>query len=168
MRITMSTSYVTYVTVLLAYVSGCILPIPHKRVSRVGCEGTVRDANTGNPIKGAIVHVIYSGQTNITSRTDSRGHYKVEDKLTWHYALFIGIPTSFSLFPTLDAPRTPSAISVTADGYAPWIWKSWVDIDDIVSPYDDLAENDSSNVELKAIKQKRESQVEINGKQNSL
>lgn len=47
-------------TCLALLVSGCILPIPHKRVSVVGCEEIVCDADTGTPIMGASVSVMYS------------------------------------------------------------------------------------------------------------
>ena len=104
-------------------ISGCFLPIPHKRVSRVGCEGIVLDVDTGLPIEGATICFMY-GNTNITTHSNSQGYYKIQDGESWHGAYFIGVPASFSLFPTLDGPRIPCAIVITSEGYKSFKWQS--------------------------------------------
>lgn len=135
---------------LLLCTAGCILPIPHKRVSVVGREGVVYDAFTGKPIKGASVVVMYSGMARPkTVLTDDLGHYKVSEEESWHGAYFIGIPVSFSLFPTLDAPSIPNAVSVSADGYIHWEWYSWFEIDEAGNITDVTIDNDPAHVELK-------------------
>lgn len=134
--------------VLLFCASGCILPIPHKRVCFVGQEGVVCDARTGRSVKDATVNVIYSGKTKTVS-TDIHGRYKVSDEKSWHMAYLIGIPVSFSLFPTLDAPSPPHAITISADGYHDWEWHMWFDIDESGNITDATTNNDPAHVELK-------------------
>lgn len=142
--------------VLLLFTAGCILPIPHKRVSVVGREGVVCDAFTGKPIKGATVEVMYSGMAKPkTVFTDDLGRYKVSDEESWHGAYFIGIPVSFSLFPTLDAPSIPTAVSVSADGYIRWEWHSWFAIDEAGNITDATTDNDPAHVELKSQREKK-------------
>lgn len=143
--------FFSLVTFLLIFTSGCVIPIPHKRVSRVGCEGVVLDARTGNPIREATVCVMYEGATNIEARTDAKGHYRICDETTWHGAYFIGVPASFSLFPTLDAPLYPLAISVSAEGYDRWKWQAWIDIDSNSAFSDESAEIFPSTMRLNSI-----------------
>ena len=50
------------VYLLIGLLSGCIMPIPHKRVSVIGIEGIVCDSDTGAPILGASLSVMYSGK----------------------------------------------------------------------------------------------------------
>lgn len=133
---------------LMFCITGCILPIPHRRVSVAGSEGMVYDADTGKPIIGALVSVMYPGSTTNVF-TDAQGRYKVDDEKSWHGAYFIGIPVSFSLFPTLDAPLFPTAISVSADGYIPWKWQSWCDIEETENSSDVATDSDPSCVNLK-------------------
>lgn len=135
---------------LALFVSGCILPIPHKRVSVVGCEGIVCDADTGTPIMGALVSVMYSGKTE-NVLTDEQGRYKVDEEMSWHGACFIGIPVSFSLFPTLDAPLFPRAISVSVDGYAPWRWQSWIDLNAETNCLDSTSSLDPTCIRVKRL-----------------
>ena len=135
---------------LLLSMSGCILPIPHKRVSVAGCEGVVCDALTGKPINGATVNVMYSGMAKPkTTLTDDLGRYKVFDEKSSHGAFFIGIPVSFSLLPTLDAPSVPNAVSVKANGYIYWEWHSWFDIDEAGNITEVITNKDPSHIELK-------------------
>lgn len=141
---------------LLLCTSGCALPIPHKRVSVLGCEGEVFDALTGAPIKDATVSVYYSGRAKAkTVFTDIHGRYKVSDEESWHGAYFIGIPVSFSLFATLDAPSIPTAVSVSADGYIHWEWHSWFDIDEPGNITDASTDNDPAHIELKPQSEKK-------------
>ena len=135
---------------LIYCATGCVLPVPHKRVSVVGGEGLVRDADTGTPIMGALVSVMYPANTKNVF-TDSKGRYKVDDEKSWHGAYFIGIPVSFSLFPTLDAPLFPTAISVSADGYIPWKWQSWCDVEEAENRSNAATGSDPSYVELKPL-----------------
>ena len=141
---------VIYSICLAQFVSGCILPIPHKRVSVVGCEGIVCDADTGTPIMGALVSVMYSGKTENVF-TDEQGRYKVDEEMSWHGAYFIGIPVSFSLFPTLDAPLFPCAISVSVDGYAPWRWQSWIDLNAETNCLDSTSSSDPTRIRVKRL-----------------
>ena len=67
------------VYLLIGLLSGCIMPIPHKRVSVIGIEGIVCDSDTGAPILGASVSVMYSGKSKIVF-TDEQGRYKVEEE----------------------------------------------------------------------------------------
>lgn len=137
--------------VLLFCEAGCMLPIPHKRVSVVGSEGIVCDADTGTPIIGASVSIMYSGKVKIVF-TDGQGRYKVDDEKSWHGAYFVGIPVSFSLFPTLDAPLFPLTILVSANGYVPWRWWSWCDIDEKGNIVDSATDADPSYVKLKSLR----------------
>lgn len=138
------------VYLLIGLLSGCIMPIPHKRVSVIGIEGIVCDSDTGAPILGASVSVMYSGKSKIVF-TDEQGRYKVEEEKSWHGAYFIGIPVSFSLFPVLDAPLFPCAIFISADGYASWRWQSWSDIDEVGNLENTATGSGMSCVKLKKL-----------------
>jgi len=114
-----------------AFITGCILPIPHTRVVRPECEGFVSDIMTGRPISNAEVLVVYEGGTNITARTDSSGHWVIPSEKTWHAAVFVAPPTGISLLPRFDGTHFPCEITIGADGYDKWKWTSWVDKDTI-------------------------------------
>lgn len=62
---------ISTILILFLFVSGCLLPIPHKRTCRAGYEGIVTDALTGVPITNATVTIEYLGGTNIITQTDS-------------------------------------------------------------------------------------------------
>ena len=92
--------------------SGCILPIPHKRIARLGYEGHVSDINTGFPVEDAVVSIHYYGGTNILTYTDISGQYTVPNVETWHGAIVYGLFSAFSLFPYLATDSTtPTAHS---------------------------------------------------------
>ena len=112
--------------------SGCILPIPHKRIARLGYEGHVSDINTGFPVEDAVVSIHYYGGTNILTYTDISGQYKVPNVETWHGAIVYGLFSAFSLFPFLDYfPDDAAFMTIKADGYEVWEWSSWPEPDEV-------------------------------------
>lgn len=62
------------------FAAGCILPLPHTRIVRLGCEGVVSDVITGKPISNATVKVVYEGGTNIITHTDSSGRWMIPEE----------------------------------------------------------------------------------------
>ena len=117
------------ILVVLVLMPGCILPIPHTRVSRPEWDGLVLDATTGNSISGAMVSIKYEDGINIITESDALGRWRIPSEENWHGAVFIGIPMSYSLFPFFDCPHFPISVSIKANGYDSWEWHSWIDLD---------------------------------------
>ena len=118
---------ISTILILFLFVSGCLLPIPHKRTCRAGYEGIVTDALTGVPITNATVTIEYLGGTNIITQTDSHGRLKISEDESWHGLIFVGIPMSYSLLPTFKGTSFPIMIMAEAQEYKKWSWHSWVD-----------------------------------------
>lgn len=137
------------VFILSVFVTGCILPFPHTRVSRPECGGFVSDVMTGNPISNATVSVAYEGGTNIIAHTDSAGRWMIPSEETWHAAVFIAPPMGYSLLPCFRGFSLPSMITIEADGYDTWEWKSWVDVDLLSNPTEDMPVVDRRKAQLK-------------------
>lgn len=115
----------------LYFSAGCILPLPHTRIVRLGCEGVVSDVITGKPISNATVEVVYEGGTNIITHTDSSGRWMIPEEKTWHAAVIAAPPTEISLLPRFEGTHLPYEITIEADGYDKWKWVAWVDEDTI-------------------------------------
>ena len=134
--------------------AGCILPIPHTRITRPDCEGCVTDALTGKPISNATVLVGYEGGTNIVVNTDSLGQWAIPGEKTWHAAVFIGVPMSYSLFPRFEGFILPSTITIEAEGYDKFVWSTWLSPSELSKfteglPLEDVPVVDPKNVQLK-------------------
>ena len=139
---------------LLIIVAGCILPIPHTRITRPDCEGFVTDAITGKPISNATVLVVYEGGTNIAVNTDSLGQWSIPGEKTWHAAVFIGVPMSYSLLPRFEGFILPSMITIEAEGYDKFVWSAWLSPSELSKfteglPLEDIPVVDPKNVQLK-------------------
>lgn len=106
-------------------VSGCVLPVPHRRMHTAGIEARVVDAKTALPVPGAKVSSTFGSR--ILSTVDSQGDFEIPAQYGWHGAYLIG-PISYSLLPHFATayPRPPFRIE--AIGYQSMI----------VQPYDDV------------------------------
>jgi hypothetical protein len=105
------------VVVLACSLTGCVIPVPHRRVHVEGIEGKVIDARTQYPIEGARVTNLQIG--SLLAMTDRVGEFKVRAKGGWHGAYFYG-PISYSLLPHFDMAYPAPAIRVAAEGYREW------------------------------------------------
>lgn len=142
-----------YVLSLLAFfISGCILPIPHKRTCRAGYVGFVTDAVRGKPITDVTVSLAYGVETNIITRTDFSGRYEVSEKESWHGIMLIGIPMSYSLLPYFTGTSFPTMIKAQADGYEEWLWQPWVNPPEIDNGQIDDCMLDPHHIEMTPIK----------------
>ncbi len=146
--------------VLSAFATGCILPFPHTRVSRPECDGVVSDAMTGLPISNATVSVAYEDGTNIIAHTDSTGCWMIPKVETWHAAVFIAPPMGYSLLPRFGGFNFPCMITIEADGYEKWEWKSWVDLDVLSNPMEDVPVVDRRKAQLKPASTTKKSSTE--------
>ena len=99
---------------LAALCTGCIMPIPHRRVHSYGVEGRVCDASTSSPIVGAVV--TSNDQKHRETKTNDKGEFSLRPAYGWHGAYVIG-PISLSLLPCWDITFPGTAIDVTATGY---------------------------------------------------
>jgi hypothetical protein len=95
-------------------VSGCVLPVPHRRVHVQGVEAKVVNAIDQSPIPGAYVTTT-SGRSGTV--TDANGDFEIQPVYGWHGAYLIG-PISYSLLPHFDMPWSPF-LRVSAEGYEP-------------------------------------------------
>ena len=94
--------------------SGCILPVPHRRLHVEGVKGRVVSAATHRPIAGAKVSsAITRDELAITG---SDGSFVIQPDHGWHGAMLIG-PVSYSLLPHFDMPSPPSPIRISAAGF---------------------------------------------------
>ena len=103
--------------VVACSLTGCVLPIPHRRVHVRGVEGKVIDVRTQSPLEGAKVTDPSSG--SLLATTDRAGDFKVSAKWGWHGAYFFG-PISSSLLPYFDMAYPAPAIQVSVEGYHGW------------------------------------------------
>ena len=94
--------------------TGCVLPIPHRRIHTQGCEGKVASSITKLPISGARVASALNDNTLAT--TDTSGRFRIAPSYGWHGAYMIG-PISFSLLPYFDMGYPAEPIRISATGY---------------------------------------------------
>ena len=106
--------HILAVLAALTLCSGCIIPIPHRRLHAYGVRGSVIDVDSRLPIQDAEV----ARGTNMLDSVScsEQGKFTVKPIHGWHGAYFIG-PVSLSLFPGWDiiAPRT--WVRASAPGY---------------------------------------------------
>lgn len=134
--------------VLMLVMTGCIVPIPHTQTARTEYEGWVTDAATGEPISNAVVRVLYEEIGEFTVCTDSQGHCKIPRVVSWHFAVLIGIPMSYSLFPTFPGTSFPERIVVTANDYKSWEWHAWITKNELYEGKSSCADVDFSRIRL--------------------
>ena len=80
--------------------TGCIvIPVPHVRTHQPTCSGILIDAETKKPISGAIIRS--TAFPDISSTSDSHGHFFIPAKRKFHGAYLIGA-INMSLFPPWD------------------------------------------------------------------
>ena len=98
--------------------SGCVI-MPVTTVVSPRVTGTVRDAQSKEPIRGALLTAQRAG-FHTRTRSDRSGKYSVSPLTQFHYLVYLGSP---GLFPTplrfrADASR-PFILSASAPGYRP-------------------------------------------------
>lgn len=119
-----------------AFMTGCILPLPHTRVVRPACDGYVFDVITGIPISNATVEVCYYSGTNIIAHTDSLGRWMIPGETSWHAIAIALPPTGISLLPRFRGTHFPCEIIIEAEGYDKYERPYWGDIDMHSEPID--------------------------------
>ena len=91
--------------------SGCVVPIPHRRLHIYGMKGQVVSELDGKPIAGATAPA-----WGITS--DDAGRLLLRPEHGWHGAVLITPAIGYSLFPHFDMPILERhIIIVSAPGY---------------------------------------------------
>ncbi len=102
----------------IAAVAGCILPVPHIRQHIYATQGIVVDSDTGKPVADAKVQV-HAGRYMQETITDSSGHFTIKDEQGWHMILWIAPPSSGSLLPTYVDFQDGSGdtVKISALGY---------------------------------------------------
>ena len=98
------------------FISGCILPVPHRRLHSEGMEAKVIAAGTASPVRGATITEADSDR--VSHVTDSEGRFKIPARYGWHGAYLIG-PISYSLLPHFDMPSPRPSFRIDAEGYQP-------------------------------------------------
>jgi hypothetical protein len=98
--------------------SGCVI-MPATTAVSPRVTGTVRNAQSKEPIRGAIV-TAERAEFRTRTRSDDSGQYSVSPLTQWHYLVYLGSP---GIFPAplrfrADASR-PFIISASAPGYRP-------------------------------------------------
>jgi len=95
--------------------SGCVIPIPHRRLHAYGVRGRVLDVDSHRPIKHASV-VSWERNGHPQVMTNAEGEFEIQPVHGWHGALFIG-PICLSLFPGFDITAPCQNVYVSAHGY---------------------------------------------------
>lgn len=143
---------ILFIIFTLSIASGCILPIPHTRVRRPDCGGIVSDAITDKPVPNAMVEVVYEGGTNCITYTDSSGRWAIPGEKTWHAAILIGVPMSYSLLPSSDGFQIPCMITIKSEGYDKFLWTSCVSESELSRFEEGLPLKDSPIVDLNNVR----------------
>ena len=91
--------------------SGCVLPVPHRRLHQFGVSGRVIDSASHTPINAAR---ITASDAATLSRSD--GSFTLDPVYGWHGAYAIG-GIGVSLLPGFDVPSFSRPVTVTASGY---------------------------------------------------
>ena len=95
--------------------TGCIIPLPHRRLHERGHEARVVDARTRSPIAGAELRSMPGG--SLITTTDANGDFRIKPRWSWHAAYLVG-PISYSMLPHFDLPPMwPPPFRVIANGY---------------------------------------------------
>ena len=87
--------------------SGCIVPIPHRRLHAYGVKSKIVDSESGVPIQNATIWNV---------RTDSQGDFSINPRYGWHGGYFFS-PISRSIWPKHHMAFPVAFFKVSADGY---------------------------------------------------
>lgn len=102
---------------LIFSATGCLIPIPHRRIHAYGVRGQIVDQATGESIENAwIAADVDSNPQASAVRSDATGRFKIAPIERWHGAYFIS-PIRLSLFPAFDFAGYGRLIRVQARGY---------------------------------------------------
>jgi hypothetical protein len=110
----MKRTHVIALLPLMLIASGCIVPIPHRRLHAYGVRGSVVDARSNEPIPTAIVARGTNLHESVTC--NASGEFEIKPVHGWHGAYLIG-PISLSLFPGFDIAAPCATVSASAPGY---------------------------------------------------
>jgi hypothetical protein len=110
----MKRAYIIAILPLVLFVSGCIMPIPHRRLHAYGVHGSVVCAESKEAIPDAVVAL--GTNLNASVACDAAGRFEIKPIHGWHGAYFIG-PISLSLFPGFDMTFPHATVTATAPGY---------------------------------------------------
>lgn len=94
--------------------TGCVVPVPHRRVHVQGVDARVVDAADHTPVAGARITAVDDEEA--LTETDANGRFVLEPVHGWHGAYLVG-PVSYSLFPHFDIPSPRPPFRVEAPGY---------------------------------------------------
>jgi hypothetical protein len=100
----------------LLCLTGCVLPVPHRRVHQFGVKGRIIDAKTSGPVANAALVAKDQPAKRCSSASD--GSFVIPPVYGWHGACLLG-PINLSLWPDWDVTEPSRAISVSANGYKP-------------------------------------------------
>ena len=75
-------------TSIACILTGCIIPVPHRRLHEMGYEAKVVDANTGSPVAGARLTPPLGG--SLIATTDANGDFRIKPRWGWHAAYLVG------------------------------------------------------------------------------
>ena len=105
------------IAILLAVCcSGCMLPIPHRRLHAYGVRGAVVSEADGSAIAEAVV--ADSRQPEERCHTDSDGAFRLRPIRGWHGAYVVD-PICLSALPGWDVTFPGREVRVTAPGFLP-------------------------------------------------
>ena len=100
-------------SLVVIMISGCILPIPHRRLHVYGVRGQVVDAYTLEPVPCAVIW----SSCGEPVRTDEDGEFALRAIRGWHGGVLIGIALNYSALPFLGVVLPFREIDVAAPGY---------------------------------------------------
>jgi hypothetical protein len=108
--------HLTHCALLLCVLTftGCVLPIPHRRLHHYGVSGRIIDSASRAPVKSAQIQPSDHPTRGTVSRAD--GSFTLEPVYGWHGAYTFGV-IGVSLFPGFDVPPFARTILISANGY---------------------------------------------------
>ena len=101
--------------VLVASVSGCVLPIPNRSIREFGVRGKVVDYVSESPIAGALVLDGLDFSRRCT--TDEEGVFYLPPVRQWHGGFLIGVALNYPIWPCGGLPRPQRSVVVRAPAY---------------------------------------------------
>jgi len=116
--------------------TGCVIPIPSVSTIATGCDGTVVDARSADPVPNAVVKIshtrrVFSGGVSPpitqvkTVRTGNDGRFRLPPTRQYHWGYLFGVALNYPLpYPKRFAPDRLLKVEASHPDFQTSVWNA--------------------------------------------
>lgn len=125
---------IAFLVLIGSVVPGCMLPYPHTTLRYGEIHGTVLDAHTRDPVKGATIVITefsygIRSYSSVSRVTDASGHFRFKETRNFHLARY-GLAEGRDW----PWPHRFDHATVTCPGYIPQKFEGWGEVNIMIQP----------------------------------